>query len=178
MPDSAILAFGGKCRLQLERGEGERCAVWLLCNPSTADASRDDPTVRRMRHFSARVNCPRFIVTNVWAWRATDPADLWRALAVGLYTPAMHSANLDAIAAAASQADALFVAFGAEPWRKHPAAIEQAMRAALSAMPDWLVPDCLGVTADGAPLHPLARGKFAVRNDAPIFEWPGTLRYG
>lgn len=27
----------------------------------------------------------------------------------------------------------------------------------------------------GAPLHPLARGKLAVRNDCELFDWPGLL---
>ena len=30
---------------------------------------------------------------------------------------------------------------------------------------------CLGVTPEGAPLHPLARGKFAITNDTRLTKW-------
>lgn len=51
----------------------------------------------------------------------------------------------------------------------------------MGALRAWLpddgrVPLCLGLTPDGAPLHPLARGKFAVRNDCEPFDWPGVLQ--
>lgn len=169
MTGGAVIAFDGLCRLLLARGSDRpdaRTAGWLLCNPSTADATSDDPTVRRIRHFSDRAGCSRVLVGNVWAWRATDPADLWLALARGDYTAAMASANLDALAAIGAQADIMFVAFGAAPMRRHPEAVQQAL-AAIGR--DDLT--CLGTTADGLPLHPLARGKHAVRNDAALQPW-------
>lgn len=168
----AVLAFDGRCRLLLERGSDRpeaRTAGWLLCNPSTADAERDDPTVRRMRHFSDRARCSRILVGNVWGLRETYPADLWAALRAGAYTEAMRSANLDALAAIGAQCDVLFMAFGAEPGRKHPQAVREAIDAIWNA--ERPVPLCLGTTDDGLPLHPLARGKHAVRNDAPLVEW-------
>lgn len=175
MKRGAVLAFDDRCRLLLERGEGERTAAWLMCNPSKADALVDDPTAGRVVHHSARVNCSRVLVGNVWALRATDPADLWAALARGEYTDEMHRANLDILTAIGAQADVVFVAFGAAPWRKHRDAVYEALRALMVGADEAIVPDCLGVTPDGAPLHPLARGKFAVRNDCQIFEWPGAL---
>lgn len=164
----AVLAFDDRCRLLLERGAGPRCAGWLLCNPSTADATQDDPTVRRMRHFSARAGCDRMLVGNVWGWRATRPADLWAVLRSGQYTEAMRSANLDALAAIGAQCDVFFMAFGAEPGRRYPQDVREAIDAIWQ--PDCPVPLCLGTTDDGLPLHPLARGRHAVRNDAPLVE--------
>lgn len=174
----AIFAFDGQCRLLLERGSDRpeaRTAGWLLCNPSTADADHDDPTVRRMRHFTARAGCERMLVGNVWGWRATQPSALWATLAAGHYTERMAGANLDALAMIGAQCDVLFMAFGAEPGRKHPYAV----RAAIDAIwqPDRPVPLCLGRTADGLPLHPLARGKHAVRNDARLEPWNPDLEY-
>lgn len=168
----AVLAFDGRCRLLLERGSDRpeaRTAGWLLCNPSTADATQDDPTVRRMRHFTDRARCSRMLVGNVWGWRATQPADLWGVLRGGQYTEAMRSANLDALAAIGAQCDVLFMAFGAEPGRRYPQDVREAIDAIWQ--PDRPVPLCLGTTDDGLPLHPLARGKHAVRNDAPLVEW-------
>lgn len=178
MKRAAVLAFDDTCRTVLER---DRCphpdtstAAWLLCNPSTADALADDPTAQRIVHHSARLGCDRSLVGNVWCLRTPYPADLWEALRSGRYTPAMHNANLDALAMMAAQADVFVVAFGAAPWRSHRAAVLEALRVWLPD--DGRVPECLGLTPDGAPLHPLARGKFAVRNDCPIFEWPGVLQ--
>lgn len=171
----AVLAFDDRCRLLLERGTGARTAGWLACNPSTADANLDDPTVRRMVHFSRAAGCDRMLLGNVWAWRATQPADLWAALASGDYTEAMHEANLDALAAIGAQCDVLFMAFGAEPGRKHPEWVREAIDALWN--PGRPVPLCLGMTADRLPLHPLARGKHAVRNDVVPQPWNPDVEY-
>lgn len=176
MKRAAVLAFDGLCRTVLERdtgGEGGT-AAWLMCNPSTADANADDPTAGRVVHHSARLGCSRSLVGNIWALRTPYPADLWEALRSGRYTREMHDRNLDALAMISAQADVFVVAFGAAPWRAHRAAVNEALRTWLPD--DGRVADCLGVTSDGAPLHPLARGKLAVRNDCEIFEWPGVLQ--
>ena len=174
MKRGAVLAFDGRCRLILERGEGPRTAAWLMCNPSLADHEVDDPTAGRVVHHSARVGCERVLVGNVWALRTPYPAVLWDAIARGLYTEEMRQANLDALAQIGAQADVVFVAFGAVPWRRYRDDVYAALRAMMAAAPDTIVPSCLGVTSDGAPLHPLARGKLAVRNDCQIFDWPGA----
>lgn len=49
-----------------------RC-VWVMCNPSTADAFTLDPTLTRCRTFSKRFGCYGMDVLNVFAYRATDP---------------------------------------------------------------------------------------------------------
>ena len=50
--------------------------VWVMLNPSTADALSDDPTIRRVVSFSKREGAHAALVLNVWALRATDPKDL------------------------------------------------------------------------------------------------------
>jgi hypothetical protein len=188
MKRGAVLAFGDEARLQLERvrygpgdeaafarealfGRAPRTAAWLMCNPSRADHEQDDPTMGRVLHHSANLGCDRVLVGNVWCLRTHDPAVMWSALRNGRYSPEMHGANLDALAIMGAQADVFVVAFGAAPWRSHRAACIEALRAWL---PNDRVPLCLGVTDDGAPLHPLARGKFAVRNDTVPYDWPGV----
>lgn len=50
--------------------------VWVMLNPSTADADDDDPTIRRVIGFSKREGFGTALVVNVWALIATDPKDL------------------------------------------------------------------------------------------------------
>lgn len=50
--------------------------VWMMLNPSTAHASKDDATIRRVRSFTQREGYGGFIVINVFAYRATTPAEL------------------------------------------------------------------------------------------------------
>jgi len=48
----------------------------VMLNPSTADHSVDDPTIRRVIHFARQEGCGGVLVRNLAAWRATDPAEL------------------------------------------------------------------------------------------------------
>ncbi len=58
--------------------------VAILCNPSTADESVDDPTVRRVTGFARRWGASRLEVLNAFAFRATDPRRMHEAAARGV----------------------------------------------------------------------------------------------
>lgn len=53
-----------------EDGEG---MLFVMLNPSTADAVEDDPTIRRCMNFAKREGCEYIEVVNLFAFRATDP---------------------------------------------------------------------------------------------------------
>jgi hypothetical protein len=48
-------------------------ANFLMLNPSTADEFRLDPSCTRARVYAERWGFGALIVTNLFAWRATDP---------------------------------------------------------------------------------------------------------
>lgn len=56
--------------------ETDKGIAWICLNPSTADENQLDPTLRRIRDFSALWGYSHFIMLNAFAWRATDPADM------------------------------------------------------------------------------------------------------
>jgi len=171
-----------RCRLVLERvqwepadagaylrGDYPRTAAWLMLNPSRASHLIDDPTAGRVVHHSARAGCPRSLVGNVFPLRTPYPADLERMIAAGELTDEMVTANLEALTMIAGQADIHVVAFGAAAGRDWPLSVKRALEA--FSLGNTVPLYCLGTSGGGDPLHPLARGKYAVRNDAELRPW-------
>ncbi len=56
----------------------KRC-LFIMLNPSTADAESDDPTLKRCMGFSQRWGMTYLHVVNLFAMRATDPKRLFSA---------------------------------------------------------------------------------------------------
>lgn len=79
---SAVISADGKYRYVLRRvltgnPESERWPIaWIMLNPSTADGTKDDATIRRVVDFSRRWEFDDVSVYNLFAYRATDPAEL------------------------------------------------------------------------------------------------------
>ena len=78
MTKSAIISHCGKYRYRLDRMVSDSGPVYAFfgVNPSTADASVDDATVRKWRGFVQRWGGSRFIVGNAFAYRSTDVRQL------------------------------------------------------------------------------------------------------
>lgn len=121
-------------------------ATFVMLNPSTADAEQDDPTIRRCITFARAMGAGALHVLNLYAYRATKPADLWRAEdPVG---PENDSYLTRHALACRAQGRPLIAAWGAHAKPDRVAAVLElpGMAAALTA---------LGVTKAGAPRHPL-----------------------
>lgn len=79
---SAIISDCGSYRYRLERFASTHatCTAVIMVNPSTADASTDDATIRKLRGFGAQNHWGRLIIGNLFAYRATDVRELGRAV--------------------------------------------------------------------------------------------------
>lgn len=78
MQSGAFISPCGQYRYWLERRWDETlpsCA-FIMLNPSTADASNNDPTIRRVMDFCLSWGFGGVNVYNLFALRSTDPAAL------------------------------------------------------------------------------------------------------
>lgn len=144
---SALLSPCNTYRYRLGRSWGAGAAdVWIMLNPSTADATIDDPTIRRCVGFSRGWGAGSLVVVNLFALRATDPAELAH------HSDSVGPDNDRHIAEAAIEASingGMILA----AWGAHPMATERAAAVARLVGPTTLL--CLGTTKAGAPRHPL-----------------------
>jgi len=143
---SAVFSRCETYRYRLTRegigGAPRRTVTWIMLNPSTADHSLDDPTIRRVRGFSRRAGFGGFIVVNLYALRATDPAELAR------HEAPCGPDNDAAILTACEQATQVVCAWGAHP-------MAPARARTVEHLIDGIPLFCLGTTQDGEPRHPL-----------------------
>lgn len=137
----AILSQDMKYRYTLYRRWDDKLSMvmFLMLNPSTADESEDDPTIRRCISFAKSWGYGGLYVGNLFALRATDPKEL-RSKDVG-----NPEDNLLFIKDMATKSDKIICAWGNTPIKCN-----------------WEFPDelksklhCLAITKLGHPKHPL-----------------------
>lgn len=75
---SAFLSDCGKYRYTLTRiwDDSKPRVLFIMLNPSTADAEKDDPTIRRCIGFAKDWGYGGMYVVNLFALRATNPKEL------------------------------------------------------------------------------------------------------
>lgn len=166
---SAIISPCGLYRYRLDRTVAMQGPVYAFfgINPSTADASDDDSTVRKWIGFTKTWGGSRFIVGNVFAYRATDVHDLVKDPApLGSITNRHH---IDEIA---READILVPCWGsrAKVLPEHRHHIDNLL-ARLCTFGKPVMH--LGLTKTGDPKHPLMLGY-----ETPLVEWPNTHGIG
>lgn len=128
-------------RRQIRPASDQTC-LFIMLNPSTADAKADDPTVRRCIRFASDWGYNWLTVVNLFALRATDPQSLTNAAdPIG---PNNDAWILDRVNAA----DLVVCA-----WGKHGALMDRA-KAVLELLA-WRDLHCLALNRDGSPKHPL-----------------------
>ncbi|WP_109507328.1 DUF1643 domain-containing protein [Nocardioides speluncae] len=163
---AARISSCGQFRYSLHRDwrdeyERPRWVTFVMLNPSTADADQDDPTIRRCIGYARALGGTGLAVVNLYAFRATSPADLWRAKdPVGPDNDETLAMFLDM---ARRYDHPVIAAWGANARLDR---VEQAL-----ALPGADRLTALGTTKAGAPKHPLARGLHQIPDDARPVPW-------
>ena len=80
MYKSALISQCGKYRYHLQRVWDKELprVCYIMLNPSTADAEKDDATIRRCIGFAKSWGYGGIDVVNLYAYRATQPSELWK----------------------------------------------------------------------------------------------------
>jgi hypothetical protein len=158
---SAIISACGQYRYMLSRAGDIAAprgpALFIMLNPSTADAEMDDPTIRRCRAFARAWGCAGIQVVNLYALRSTDPAALWE------HPDPVGPENDNWLTRIALAATEVVCAWGANA---QPSRVREV--AAMLAEHGVRL-KCLGTTKSGAPRHPLY-----VRGDQPLIDWSAS----
>lgn len=127
------------------------CICWLMFNPSVADASISDPTIRRCMGFSKRWGYGRMVVVNLYALRSVDPRSVARA-----GPSAVGPLNNYWISESIKESRELICAWGCA---QHAPGIATRIKGVL-----WIIRNtenceipinCLGYRKDWHPRHPL-----------------------
>lgn len=159
-PSVAVYSRCERYRYLLTRewdADGRR-ALFIMLNPSTATEVQNDPTVERCERRARTLGFGAFRVTNIFAWRDTDPKKM-RAAA-----DPVGPDNDAAIVESCDWADQIICAWGAHGAHlDRGPAVERLLRA--TGKPLFH----LGLTQAGHPRHPLYIGY-----DRQPEPWPAT----
>ena len=146
MRRTALIDPTGRYRYVLTRrwASGGGIACFVMLNPSTADAARDDPTIRRCIDFARRWGHASLHVVNLYAFRTEHPAALFRA------NEPVGPDNDRHLWRVTRRADTVICAWGVHGLREDRGAeVAEALQAR------GIQAQVLGWTQGGAPRHPL-----------------------
>ena len=119
----------------LFRPKAEGTCLFIMLNPSTADETTNDPTVRRTIGFATDWGYANLVVCNIFGYRGTDPKELG-----GIFDP-VGPVNDDYIVRSARDSNIIIAAWGEE-------VLEMLAERDVSV-------HHLGLTKGGHPRHPL-----------------------
>lgn len=140
----------GQYRYSLLRRVGEgNPLVWVMLNPSTADAFVNDPTIRRVMRFTKADGFGTAVVVNLFALRSPSPK------ALRGHADPVGPENDFVLWKHAQAGGPIICAWGAGGGQR----AAEVLAGPLKGADLW----CLGTTKDGSPRHPLY-----VRGDQPF----------
>lgn len=139
MKKAAILSDDKMYRYQLSRiwDESKSPILFIMLNPSTADADADDPTIRRVIRFATSWGYGGVYVANLYAFRSTDPKALKHA------DDPIGNENVAHITQLIGMVSKVVYAWGNN--QKEPSWLSELVQ----------TPYCIDLSKKGIPKHPL-----------------------
>lgn len=128
-----------------------KTVVWVMANPSVANQTQLDRTLRRCRSFTTRLGAHHMAIVNAFAFVSQDPA-----LMLSADDP-VGPLNDETIQRAVAREGVSHVVCGWGVLGAHRGRNRVLMEMLMGKL------TCLGVTKDGHPRHPLY-----VKGDAPL----------
>jgi hypothetical protein len=126
-------------------GHQAKTVAFIGLNPSTADATKDDPTIRRCRSFAKMWGMDWMVMLNLFAFRATKPAVMKKAV------DPEGPDNIEWLGRILPRCERVVCA-----WGTHGVDSDTSR---MIGKPDDLTKvmplHCLGTNKDGTPKHPL-----------------------
>lgn len=164
---SAIIDPTGTYRYLLTRVHpmiAPRAILWIMLNPSTADAEVDDQTIRKICTFSGKWGFGETRVVNLFAFRSKDPDDL--KLAIDRGVDPVGPDNDEIITKEVSEALTIVCA-----WGNHGALMDRDLHVRDLIYKAGRVPVVLGLNGRGKkgrsqPVHPLYQ-----KNETQVSVW-------
>jgi len=143
---SAIFSPCNQYRYSLSRAWNlnKKSALFIGLNPSTADETKDDPTIRRSMYYAYQWGFGGLIMVNLFAYRATLPKDLKKA------KHPIGEDNNQFILECQRESGIVIVAWGND------GALYNRDKEVLELVSN---PMCLKVNQSGQPAHPLYQKK-------------------
>ena len=132
--------------------------LFVMLNPSKADANIDDPTIVSCMKFAKRWGYGGLVVGNLFALRSPHPRDLFQ------HSDPVGPDNDYHLQRLAEDCKTVVAAWGTPAkafslFRERQAYVKELLQGRMK---------CLGRTTEGYPKHPMARGRHRVPDDATL----------
>lgn len=144
---SADISDDGLYRYALYRrlSMGERTVMFVGLNPSVADGSVDDRTIRRCVGFARSWGFDWLYMGNLNAWRSTDPKLMPKEIDGGA---AVGPRNQESLKWMSQKAEIVVACWGQNRLNQYARTLSKIVLGLPHAR-------CLGLNQDGSPKHPL-----------------------
>jgi len=151
---SRFARIEGPYRYELQRAwDVDKSALVVVgLNPSTADGTRDDATIRVLVNYARRLGAGRLVMLNLYAWRATFPRDLKAAAWRGEDVIGPENTFPHLTAKICSFPDRIVFAAWGSHGKKYG---DTFVRHYCNVMANASAMKCFAVNTDGSPHHPL-----------------------
>lgn len=130
--------------LHREWGDPEHRCLFVMLNPSTADETQDDPTIRRCIGYARTWGYGALDVGNIFALRSTDPQALYK------HTEPVGADNDSWLSYLATRAAIVVCA-----WGSHGRHRGRGINVHAKLQRAGVTPHALKLTSTGQPCHPL-----------------------